>query len=451
MENSGQATAITVSELNRQARTLLERGIGRLWVEGEISNIARPASGHLYFRLKDESAQISAALFRNRQRGPTHAFKNGDHVLAYGQVSLYEARGDYQLIVDHIEAAGEGVLQRRYEALKKKLAAEGLFEEDRKQPLPALPRRIGVITSPSGAAVRDVLSVLRRRFPFVPVVIYPASVQGDAAPAELIAALQAAIRRDECDVLILTRGGGSLEDLWAFNDEQLARAIAACPVPVVSAVGHEVDFTIADFVADVRAPTPSGAAELVVPDRSDWLRAVDTIATRIARQGRRILENKAQALDWLGRRLVTASPAARVARQQDRLRENLGRLAAAMRHELHARGSRLFTFNRALLQVSPAVRVQRAVGRAAQLSQRLASAGRNRIADADHRLRLTARALDAVSPLATLDRGYAIVTDSATGKALTRASQVKKGADVRARLAHGELLAKITGIVNDQD
>ncbi len=451
MENSGQATAITVSELNRQVRTLLERGIGRLWVEGEISNIARPASGHLYFRLKDESAQISAAFFRNRQRGPTHAFKNGDHVLAYGQVSLYEARGDYQLIVEHIEAAGEGVLQRRYEALKKKLAAEGLFDEGRKQPVPALPRRIGVITSPSGAAVRDVLSVLRRRFPFVPVVIYPASVQGDAAPAELIAALQAAIRRDECDVLILTRGGGSLEDLWAFNDEQLARAIAACPIPVVSAVGHEVDVTIADFVADVRAPTPSGAAERVVPDRSDWLRAVGTIATRIARQGRRILENKAQALDWLGRRLVTASPAARVARQQDRLRENLGRLAAAMRHELHARGSRLFAFNRALLQVSPAVRVQRAIGRAAQLRQRLASAGRNRIADADHRLRLTARALDAVSPLATLDRGYAIVTDSATGKALSHASQVKKGDDVRARLAHGELLAKITGIVNDQD
>ena len=208
MENSGQATAITVSQLNREVKTLLERGVGRLWVEGEISNMARPASGHLYFRLKDESAQISAAFFRNRQRGPTHAFKNGDHVLAYGQVSLYEARGDYQLIVEHIEAAGEGVLQRRYEALKKKLAAEGLFDEDRKQPIPALPRRIGVITSPSGAAVRDVLSVLRRRFPAVPVVIYPAAVQGDAAPAELIGALQTAIRRDECDVLILTRGAG---------------------------------------------------------------------------------------------------------------------------------------------------------------------------------------------------------------------------------------------------
>jgi exodeoxyribonuclease VII large subunit len=451
MENSGQATAITVSELNRQVRTLLERGVGRLWVEGEISNVARPASGHLYFRLKDESAQISAAFFRNRQRGPTHSFRNGDHVLAYGQVSLYEARGDYQLIVESLEAAGEGVLQRRYEALKKKLAAEGLFGEERKQAIPALPRRIGVITSPSGAAIRDVLSVLRRRFPLVPVVVYPAAVQGEAAPGELIAALQTAVRRNECDVLILTRGGGSLEDLWAFNDEQLARVIAGCPLPLISAVGHEVDFTIADFVADLRAPTPSGAAELVVPDRGDWLRTIDTIAMRIGRQGQRTLDVKAQALDWLGRRLLRASPAARVARQQDRLRENVGRLAAAMRHDLHVRGAALSALNNALLQVSPAIRVQRAINRLAGLQQRLAVAGRRRIADADHRLRLTARALDAVSPLATLDRGYAIVTDASTGKALTRASQVNKGDDVRARLAHGELFARITGIGDDQD
>jgi exodeoxyribonuclease VII large subunit len=451
MENSGQATAITVSQLNHQVKTLLERGIGRLWVEGEISNIARPASGHLYFRLKDESAQIGAAFFRNRQRGPTHAFKNGDHVLAYGQVSLYEARGDYQLIVESLEAAGEGVLQRRYEALRKKLAAEGLFDEDRKRAIPALPRRIGVITSPSGAAVRDVLSVLRRRFPFVPVVIYPAAVQGDAAPGELIAALQTAVRRAECDVLILTRGGGSLEDLWAFNDEQLARAIAECALPVVSAVGHEVDFTIADFVADLRAPTPSGAAEIVVPDRGDWLRAINTIATRIARQGQRTLENRAQALDWLSRRLVNASPAARLARQQDKLREVLGRLAAAIRHDIHAHGGNLFALHRTLLQASPAIRVQRAMNRAGELGQRLAAAGRRHIADADHRLRVTARALDTVSPLATLDRGYAIVTDTATGKALTRASEVKAGNEIRARLAHGELLARISGVFDDEN
>jgi len=443
MENSGPATAITVSQLNRQVKTLLEQGIARLWVEGEISNLARPASGHLYFRLKDESAQIAAAFFRNRQRGPTHWLKNGDHVLAYGQVSLYEARGDYQLIVETLEAAGEGVLQRRYEALKKKLAAEGLFDESRKRPLPQLPRRIGIITSPSGAAIRDVLTVLRRRFPTIPVVIYPSAVQGDAAPSELMAALQSAVRRNECDVLILTRGGGSLEDLWAFNDEQLARAVADSPIPVVSAVGHEVDFTIADFVADLRAPTPSGAAEIVVPDRAEWLRAVDAVATRIARQTRRILDNNAQALDWLSRRLLAGSPAARVARQQDKLAEARSRLTAAIRDRLHARTSRSLALRSALLQASPAMRLQRSMHRVGELRQRLVAAGRRHLADADRRFRVAARALDAVSPQATLDRGYAIVTDAATGSVLTRASDVRAGGDVVARLAHGELLATV--------
>jgi exodeoxyribonuclease VII large subunit len=246
MDNSGQANAIagaiTVSQLNRQVKTLLEQGLPRLWVEGEISNLARPASGHLYFSLKDSSAQIRAAFFRQRQRGPTIGFKEGDQVLAFGRVSLYEPRGDYQLIVEQIEPAGEGALKRQFELLKNKLAAEGLFDEAHKQELPALPARIGVITSPSGAAIRDIISVLRRRFPSIPVVIYPAAVQGEAAPAEIIAALETAIRRDECDVLIMGRGGGSLEDLWAFNDEKLARAIFDSPIPIVSAVGHEIDF-----------------------------------------------------------------------------------------------------------------------------------------------------------------------------------------------------------------
>ncbi|HNP63076.1 MAG TPA: exodeoxyribonuclease VII large subunit, partial [Woeseiaceae bacterium] len=255
--NDPVTAAITVSQLNRRVKTLLEQGMGRLWVEGEISNLSRPASGHIYLSLKDDSAQVSAAWFRQRQRGPAIGFKDGDRVLAYGRVSLYEARGNYQLIIEQMEPAGEGVLKRRFDALKLKLSAEGLFDEDRKQPLPVLPKRVGVITSPSGAAIRDILSILGRRFPAVPVVIYPAAVQGEAAPGELMQALQTAIERKECDVLIMGRGGGSLEDLWAFNDEQLARAIAACPLPVVSAVGHEIDFTIADFVADVRAPTPS--------------------------------------------------------------------------------------------------------------------------------------------------------------------------------------------------
>jgi exodeoxyribonuclease VII large subunit len=314
--NDPITAAITVSQLNRRVKNLVEQGMARLWIEGEISNLSRPASGHIYLTLKDDTAQVSAAWFRQRQRGPAVGFKNGDRVLAFGRVSIYEARGNYQLIIEELEPAGEGVLKRRFDALKLKLANEGLFDDDRKRVLPALPNRIGIITSPSGAAVRDILSILKRRFPAVPVIIYPAAVQGDAAPGELIAALSTAISRDECDVLIMGRGGGSLEDLWAFNDEQLARAIVDCPIPIVSAVGHEVDFTIADFVADVRAATPSGAAEIVVPNQDDWLRHIAVFATRIARVGQRALEDRAQELDWLGKRLLAGSPAATLRGQQ---------------------------------------------------------------------------------------------------------------------------------------
>ena len=402
MEDSGQADAfagaITVSQLNRQAKALLESGLARLWVEGEISNLARPASGHMYFSLKDKSAQVRAAFFRQRQRGPTIGLKDGDQVLVYGRVSIYEARGDYQLIVEQVEPAGEGALKRQFEVLKKMLAAEGLFDEGRKQELPVLPERIGVITSPAGAAIRDIISVLRRRFPSIPVIIYPAAVQGDAAPSELIAALETAVSRDECDVLIMARGGGSLEDLWAFNDEKLARAIAESPIPIVSAVGHEVDVTIADFVADVRAPTPSGAAELVVPDGDDWLRSINSLATRIARLGQREIEDRAQTLDWLARRLAQSSPIATL---------------------------------------------QRSMTRLGNLKQRLSAGARGAVADNTHRLELAMRGLHAVSPLATLDRGYAIVEDVQSGKVLTNASDASTGDDVRARLAQGELIATV--------
>ena len=430
MDNSGQANAIagaiTVSQLNRRVRALLEQNLARLWVEGEISNIARPVSGHIYFSLKDDAAQIRAAFFRQRQRGPTIALKNGDQVLVFGRVSLYEARGDYQLIVEQIEPAGEGVLKRQFELLKKKLATEGLFDEEHKQPLPPLPSRIGVITSPSGAAIRDIISVLGRRFPTIPVVVYPAAVQGDVAPAELISALRAAIRRNECDVLIIGRGGGSLEDLWAFNDEKLARAIFAAPIPIVAAVGHEVDFTIADFVADVRAPTPSGAAELVVPDRGEWLRAINSLAVRVARLGERAVEDRGQALDWLARRLFQSSPQATLRRQDATLREFQHRVASAMRQ--------------AVLRQRPAL---------SSLWQRLVSGSNNALSVAGHRLDLAMRGLHAVSPLATLDRGYAIVEDAATGKVLMRADDTAPGDDVRARLAHGQLLATVKSIIRD--
>ena len=444
-----QEAALTVSQLNRRVRELLESGVGRVWVEGEISNIARPASGHIYFSLKDESAQVGAAWFRQRQRGPTIGFKDGDRVLACGRVSLYEARGNYQLIVEQMEPAGEGVLKRRFEALKKKLQAEGLFDTERKRELPALPSRVGVITSPSGAAIRDILSVMRRRFPGVPVVVYPAAVQGDAAPGELIEALATAVRRNECDVLIIGRGGGSLEDLWAFNDEQLARAIADCPIPVVSAVGHEVDFTISDFVADVRAPTPSGAAELSVPSRHEWQHRVATMAVRIARIGERAVEDRAQQIDWLGRRLRAASPVATLRRQRDGLRENRARLIAAVRHQLLTHANQLQVARSDLLGLSPAMSVQRSIGRLTELRQRTAAAVNRIVSQADHRVSLLGRALHSVSPLATLERGYAVVEDAASGKVLTSARETAPGNEIRARLSKGQVIANVTKVIDE--
>jgi exodeoxyribonuclease VII large subunit len=441
--------AITVSQLNRKAKNLLEQGIARLWVEGEISNLSRPASGHIYLSLKDENAQVSAAWFRQRQRGPAIGFKNGDKVLAYGRVSIYEARGNYQLIIEQMEPAGEGVLKQRFDALKKKLLAEGLFDEDRKQELPSLPSRIGVITSPSGAAIRDIVSVLRRRFPAVPVVVYPAAVQGEAAPGELMAALDTAIQRDECDVLIIGRGGGSLEDLWAFNDEALARAIAECPIPIVSAVGHEVDFTISDFVADLRAPTPSGAAEIVVPSQHDWLRRVNTLAVRIGRIGERAVQDRAQELDWLGKRLFAASPEATLRRQHNSLRENRSRIAAAMRTQLLELQNDAQALRSDLMQQSPALAVQRSIGQLATLRQRLGSGVHDALSDVTHRIALLGRALNSVSPLATLDRGYAIVLNE-EGKALTNAAQASTGDEIRARLSKGELVANVTKVIKEQ-
>jgi len=451
LSNAPTTAAISVSQLNRQVKNLIEQGMTRLWIEGEISNLSRPASGHIYLSLKDDAAQVSAAWFRQRQRGPAVGFKNGDRVLAYGRVSLYEARGNYQLIIEQLEPAGEGVLKRRFDALKRKLDEEGLFEQDRKLALPGLPKQIGMITSPSGAAVRDVLSILRRRFPAVPVVIYPAAVQGDAAPGELLGALSVAIDRDECDVLIIGRGGGSLEDLWAFNDEQLARAIVDCPIPIISAVGHEVDFTIADFVADMRAPTPSGAAEIVVPDQNDWLRQIAAIATRIARVGQRALEDRAQALDWLGKRLLASSPAATLQRQQSRSRELRGRLSSAIRQQLLEQSNVLQKNNSALIRCSPALSVQRSISVLQQLRQRLATATGQALSDANHRVAILGRALNAVSPLATLDRGYAIVKDEQSGAVIMTATDVQTGDDIRAHLAHGELVATVKKVLPDDE
>src|ERR1700688_4212904 len=331
----------TVSRLNREVRVLLERGFGTLWLEAEISNFARPSSGHWYFCLKDAGAQVRCAMFRQRNMLCPFTAKDGQKVLVRARIGLYEPRGEYQLIVDHMEDAGLGALKRQFEELSAKLEREGLFAAERKRPLPSLPGRIGIITSPTGAAVRDILHVLARRFPAATVLIYPVPVQGAQAAAEIVAALQLTGRRAECDVLILARGGGSLEDLWAFNDERLARAIVASPIPVITGLGHQIDFTIADFAADARAPTPSAAAELVVPDAEEWLGAFVRLGTRLQRGMRRRLEEHRERLRWLAGRAALVSPAARLSAQAQRLDELEQCLVRAVRRRLQEHRERL--------------------------------------------------------------------------------------------------------------
>jgi exodeoxyribonuclease VII large subunit len=436
----------SVSELNRAARDLLEAGIPRVWIEGEVSNLARPASGHLYFSLKDRNAQIRCAFFRQRQRGSNPAdLAGGAQVLAFGKVSLYEPRGDYQLIVERIEAAGEGELRRQFEALKRKLAAEGLFDEASKRALPPLPRRIGVVTSPSGAALRDILHILERRFPTIPVIIFPTAVQGAAAPGEIVRALGRAASRGDCDVIIVARGGGSLEDLWAFNDEAVARAIAEMPVPVVSGVGHETDVTIADFVADVRAPTPSGAAELAVPDRREWQVAARRLSRGLENAIGRTLHNRAQRLDFLQRRLAVQSPAVRVARQRQLLGSLERRLSISARGAISGMRQRADRLAGRLHAASPVHRLRDHRQRYGYLRRRLAPAARGVLQRHASRLALAGRALNAVSPLATLGRGYAIVMRRDSRTPVTSIAAVADGDEFAVRLADGEFDARVTG------
>jgi exodeoxyribonuclease VII large subunit len=388
----------TVSRLNREVRVLLERGMAAFWVEGEISNLSQPPSGHWYFTLKDRTSQVRCVMWKTNQRGLGFTPREGLAVVARARITLYEARGEFQISIERIEEAGLGALKRQFDQLKEKLAAEGLFALERKRKLPSVPARIGIVTSPTGAAVRDILHVLARRFPPAAVLIYPTQVQGASAVPRIVDALRLASARRDCDVLILARGGGSLEDLWAFNDERVARAIVASHVPVVSGVGHEIDFTIADFAADVRAPTPSAAAELVVPDRTACLQAVARTSSRLAvamTRELRMLENRCANA---AKRLRLADPGARLAQQRQRLDEVGLRLTRA-------------------------------------LATRLAAAG--------HRFELASRGLNTVSPLATLARGFAIVTRADDGALVTNAGQVAPGDAIEARLADGRIRARV--------
>jgi exodeoxyribonuclease VII large subunit len=388
----------TVGRLNAEARQLLEAGLPPLWVEGEISNFASPSSGHWYFTLKDRDAQIRCAMFRSANGRVGFKPKDGQQLLLRGRVSLYEPRGDYQLIAEMMEDAGEGALRREFERLKAKLAAAGVFDEALKRPLPAMPKRIAVVTSPTGAAVRDVLHILARRFPPAAVLVVPTPVQGAAATESIIAALDTASRRGDCEVIILARGGGSIEDLWCFNDERVAHAIRRAAVPVVTGIGHEIDFTIADFAADVRAPTPSGAAELVVPDRRTLLSGLAGMEARLRQLATQRLSLAHERFDVLAKRLTRAHPGARLQQQTQRLDE---------------------------------------------LDMRLRRAWENAFARAGQRLQLAQRGLDAISPLATLERGYAIVT-RADGSVLQDAADVNAGDEIEARLKRGSVRARIT-------
>ena len=439
---------LSVSQLNRQARTLLESHFDFVWVEGEISNFAAPASGHWYFSLKDGNAQVRCAMFRNRNQRVRFTPKNGDAIRLRCRVSLYEGRGEFQLIVEHLEHDGTGALQAAFEQLKAKLLAEGLFEADLKQPLPANIRHLGVITSPTGAAIHDILHVLARRCPSIEVSILPVPVQGDGAAAQIADAIARANRWHkngaiQFDALIVGRGGGSLEDLWAFNEEIVARAIAASELPIVSAVGHETDFTIADMAADVRAPTPSAAAELLSPDQREWLQRLHNAELNLTRVIRRKLLDASTQLQHLRARLK--HPGAQLREQAQRLDDIEQRMTRAQQHLLARHRARLELLESRLHAQLPLPRIQQNRRDVQLLESQLQAAMKARLSQSKERLSHLAQLLDSLSPLGTLQRGYAILTD-AGGSVIEEADKATVGDTVNARLARGRLTLTVDKI-----
>ncbi len=436
----------TVSRLTREARAVLEGSFPLLWVEGEISNLSQPASGHLYFSLKDPAAQVRCAMFRNKRLLLGFRPANGQQVLARVRVSLYEGRGDFQLVVEHLEPAGEGALRLEFERLKRKLAAEGLFDPAHKRTLPAFPRQVGLITSPSGAAVRDLISVFGRRFPALPLVIYPAQVQGEGAAAELLEMLVLANRRAECDLLILARGGGSLEDLQAFNDEALVRAIRASAIPVVTGIGHEIDFTLADLAADQRGATPSAAAELVSPSAPHLQQRLIALEQRLRQAQGRLVEGLRYRCQVLSHRLHRQHPLAELERRQQRVDDLERRLSDALRQRLDSQRRRRDQAWSRLLRLNPVTRLALLRQRLTSMEARLGQAPARQLALRREHLAGLALALDALSPLGTLARGYAILRRTGTGELIRDAVQVAVDDRIEARLGRGTLTARVERI-----
>ncbi|MFA7892435.1 exodeoxyribonuclease VII large subunit [Pseudomonas putida] len=430
---------LTVSQLNGRARVLLEDVFRSVWVEGEISNLARPASGHMYFTLKDSGAQVRCALFRQSATRVRQALRDGLAVRVRGKVSLFEGRGDYQLILDTVEPAGDGALRLAFEALKEKLGAEGLFSTDSKRALPAHPQRIGIITSPTGAVIRDIISVFARRAPQVELNLIPTAVQGREAIAQIVRAIRLADSRG-FDALILARGGGSLEDLWCFNEEAVARAVAACKTPIVSAVGHETDVSISDFVADVRAPTPSAAAELLAPDNSGLQHRLDGLQRRLTLRMQNRLVHDRLRLESLIRRL--RHPGERLRQQAQRLDDLDMRLRRAFLHNLNQRRERLVRLETRLAAQHPGRTLALLGQRLDSLAERLPRAMRDVLKDRRQRFQAQLQTLQIVSPLATLARGYSILLDE-QGQAIHSAEQTRNGQRLTARLNEGELQVRV--------
>lgn len=435
-----QISIITVSELNRHVKGFLESEIGVVHVQGEVSNLSKPSSGHLYFTLKDKSAQIKCAFFKNRQNSLlSGGLADGQLVVATGKLSIYEARGDYQLIVEHLADAGLGALYQKFEELKNKLAAEGLFNSEKKRPLPAIPATIGIIASPSSAALQDILSTLARRFPFAKIIIYPSEVQGTTAPKQLISALHQANTEKRCEVLVLARGGGSIEDLWAFNDEHLARKIAASSLPIVSGVGHETDFTIADFVADLRAETPTAAAIAVTPDNKELINYFNKTNSSLHTAILRIMQTHKIKVQHLTDKLFSPTQTINTHWQrldyvEKQLLSSMSRILTLKQHQLHLGKTQLNLHN-------PKVQISQTKIQIQQLAKQMQQHMRTKLKYLQQQLTTHLSTLQAVSPLATLDRGYAIAQKD--NKVLYQASNACVGDKIDVRLAQGSLECEV--------
>jgi len=455
MSSRPENNIYSVSSLNRSVSSLLEQEFGWIWVEGEISNLAQPASGHIYFSLKDHSAQVSCAMFKGRKRALKFQPENGNQVLVRAKVSLYQPRGNYQLIVDRMEEAGDGALQRQFEQLKVKLAGEGLFDESIKLEIPELPKSIAIITSKTGAAIHDVLSVIERRFPSIPVKLFPVPVQGnEAAPAicNAITLIGEMVSSGNliCDVILLVRGGGSLEDLWSFNEESVARTIVACPVPIVTGVGHEVDVTIADYVADIRAATPTAAAETVTPDQITWLQSFDWYQQRLQQLMTDKTGRYSEKIQWLHRRLQQQHPEKQVQRCRQRSDELVKRLFRFSQTILDNRQNKLAIYKTKLNAQSPTLRLKQDQQTIQFLNTRLQQATASLLTGKKSQLSNIARTLNAISPLQTLERGYSITLNN-KGAPIVSVKQVKAHDTIETRLHNGSIISHVESCIENDD